>query len=139
MTPLPIGALEAVQGALAQPVAGATGALARAGGAIGASASEAAIGAPEAAIGAPASATTAPEAANSGEGSFQSALSQALNALESSQATGEAAATEVALGTTSDPEGAVVKVQNAELEMQLASQLRAKSTEAIQTIFQTQV
>jgi flagellar hook-basal body complex protein FliE len=75
----------------------------------------------------------------SGEGSFSGALGQALNALEGSQAAGESAASQVATGTTSNPEGAVVKVMDAELEMQLASQVRSKATEALQTIFQTQV
>jgi flagellar hook-basal body complex protein FliE len=124
MTIVPIGSLELVQGLLPQPA----GAPARAAGAAGGTGEEAskAVGAAGAAGGA-------------SEGGFSGALSQALDALERSQATGETAAAEVALGTSSDPEGAVVKVQNAELEMQLASQLRAKSTEALQTIFQTQV
>ena len=75
----------------------------------------------------------------SGEGSFSGALGKALESLEGSQASAEAGATQVATGTTSNPEGAVVKTMNAELEMQLASQLRNKATEAVQTIFQTQV
>jgi flagellar hook-basal body complex protein FliE len=74
-----------------------------------------------------------------GEGSFAGALGKALNSLESSQATAETAASQVATGTSSDPEGAVVNVSNAELEMQLASQMRTKATEALNTIFQTQV
>jgi len=73
-----------------------------------------------------------------GEG-FAGALGKALNALESSQAAGETAAAQVATGTSSDPEAAVVSVSNAELEMQLASQVRTKATEAINSIFQTQV
>lgn len=73
-----------------------------------------------------------------GEG-FAGALGKALNALESSQASGETAAAQVATGTSSDPEAAVVSVSNAELEMQLASQVRTKATEALNSIFQTQV
>lgn len=73
------------------------------------------------------------------ENTFAGALGQALNSLESSQAAGETASAQVATGTTSDPEGAVVKAMDAELEMQLASQIRTKATEAVQTIFQTQV
>lgn len=72
-------------------------------------------------------------------GSFGNALAKALNSLEGSQSSAEVAAAEVATGTTSNPEAAVVKVQNAELEMQLASQMRAKASEALQTILQTQV
>jgi flagellar hook-basal body complex protein FliE len=79
------------------------------------------------------------EAGEKSTGSFGNALAHALNALESSQASGEVAAAEVATGSTSNPEAAIVKVQNAELEMQLASQMRAKASEALQTILQTQV
>jgi len=75
----------------------------------------------------------------SGEGSFAGALGQALGALESSLAAGETAAAQVATGSTSNPEAAVVKVTDAELEMQLANQIRSKASEAVQTIFQTQV
>jgi flagellar hook-basal body complex protein FliE len=80
----------------------------------------------------------APGAA-SGEGSFAGTLGKALESLEGSQASAESAAAQVATGTTSNPEGAVVKTMNAQLEMQLASQIRSKATEALQTVFQTQV
>jgi flagellar hook-basal body complex protein FliE len=122
MTIAPIGTLATVQGGLAEPLAHTTRA-------------------PEVA---PANTgeTQAPgaqAAGGGGEGGFSGALGQALNSLEGSQATGEAAAAQVATGSTSNPEGAVVKVMDAELEMQLASQVRAKASEALQTIFQTQV
>lgn len=74
-----------------------------------------------------------------GEGGFSGALGKALESLEGTQAAAETAAAQVATGTSSDPEGAVVKVADAELSMQMASQLRTKSTEALQSIFQTQV
>ncbi|HEV7941320.1 MAG TPA: flagellar hook-basal body complex protein FliE [Solirubrobacteraceae bacterium] len=82
-----------------------------------------------------------PEAAGAagGEGSFAGALGKAVSSLEASQNAAQSAATGVATGTTSNPEAAVVTVENAQLEMQLASQMRAKATEALQNIFQTQI
>ncbi|MFZ2052094.1 MAG: flagellar hook-basal body complex protein FliE [Solirubrobacteraceae bacterium] len=73
------------------------------------------------------------------EGSFAGALGKAISSLEASQNAAQSAATGVATGTTSNPEAAVVTVENAQLEMQLASQMRAKATEALQNIFQTQI
>lgn len=77
--------------------------------------------------------------ATGGEGSFAGALGKAISSLEASQNAAETAAKGVATGTTSNPEAAVVTVENAQLEMQLASQMRAKATEALQSIFQTQI
>jgi flagellar hook-basal body complex protein FliE len=74
-----------------------------------------------------------------GQGGFAGALGKAISSLEASQNAGEAAAKGVATGTTSNPEAAVVAVQNAQLEMQFASQMRAKATEALQSIFATQI
>jgi flagellar hook-basal body complex protein FliE len=73
------------------------------------------------------------------EGSFGGALTNAISSLESSQRTADAASQGLATGTVADPESAVVSVQDAQLEMQLAAQIRTKATEAAQTIFQTQV
>jgi flagellar hook-basal body complex protein FliE len=73
------------------------------------------------------------------EGGFSSALSSAISSLDSSQQASDSAAQALATGTVSDPESAVVTVQDAQLEMQLASQIRTKATEAIQSVFQTQV
>ena len=72
-------------------------------------------------------------------GGFGDALTQAISQLESSQQSAGAAAQALATGSTSDPEAAVVTVADAQLAMQLASQLRTKGTEALQQIFQTQV
>ena len=88
---------------------------------------------------APAGGTLSVEEGEKAKGSFGNALAKALNSLEGSQSSAEVAAAEVATGTTANPEAAIVKVQNAELEMQLASQMRAKASEALQTILQTQV
>lgn len=74
-----------------------------------------------------------------GEGGFSGALGNAISSLEQSQNAAEAAARGVATGTASNPESAVVTVESAQLEMQLASQIRAKATEALQNIFQTQI
>jgi flagellar hook-basal body complex protein FliE len=72
-------------------------------------------------------------------GGFDEALTGAISSLERSQQSADGAAQALATGTAGDPEGAVLAVQDAQLEMQLASQIRTKATEAIQSIFQTQV
>lgn len=72
-------------------------------------------------------------------GGFSEALSGAISSLEQGQQSADGAAQALATGTSNDPESAVLTVQNAELQMQLASQMRTKATEAVQSIFQTQV
>jgi flagellar hook-basal body complex protein FliE len=73
------------------------------------------------------------------EGGFSSALTNAISSLEQTQRSSDSASQALAAGTVSDPESAVVTVQDAQLEMQLAAQIRTKATEAVQSIFQTQV
>jgi flagellar hook-basal body complex protein FliE len=73
------------------------------------------------------------------EGGFSSALTNAISSLDQSQQSASAAAQGLATGSISDPESAVVTVEEAQLAMQLASQIRTKATEAAQQIFQTQV
>jgi flagellar hook-basal body complex protein FliE len=73
------------------------------------------------------------------EGGFSGALTHAISSLEQSQQSSDSAAQALATGTVSDPESAVVTVQDAQLEMQMAAQIRTKATEAVQSIFQTQV
>ncbi|HSZ69922.1 MAG TPA: flagellar hook-basal body complex protein FliE [Solirubrobacteraceae bacterium] len=75
----------------------------------------------------------------SGEGGFGSALGSAISSLEQTQNNASNASQALATGTVSDPESAVVTVEEAQLAMQLASQIRTKATEAAQQIFQTQV
>lgn len=70
---------------------------------------------------------------------FSGALTEAISSLEKTQQSGDSAAQGLATGTVSDPESAVVTVQDAQLAMQLASQLRNKAVEAATSIFQTQV
>ena len=72
-------------------------------------------------------------------GSFSGALTEAVSSLEKTQQSADSASQALATGTLSDPESAVLTVQNAQLEMQLASQIRTKAVEAAQSIFQTQV
>jgi flagellar hook-basal body complex protein FliE len=71
--------------------------------------------------------------------SFGGALSEAVSSLEQTQQSAAGASQELAMGTASNPESAVVTVEDAQLAMQLASQIRTKATEAAQSIFQTQV
>jgi flagellar hook-basal body complex protein FliE len=77
--------------------------------------------------------------AGNGPGSFSSQLSGAISSLEQTQQSAAGAAQSLATGTATDPESAVVTVEDASLEMQLAAQIRTKATEAAQSIFQTQV
>lgn len=78
-------------------------------------------------------------AAPAGKGGFGEALSSAVSALEHSQQAAGGAETALATGTASDPEAVVTTVENAQLAMEMAAQLRNKATEAVQTIFQTQM
>lgn len=75
----------------------------------------------------------------SGSGGFGEALSNAISSLDQSQQSASSASQALATGSVSDPESAVVTVEEAQLAMQLASQIRTKATEAVQQIFQTQV
>jgi flagellar hook-basal body complex protein FliE len=72
-------------------------------------------------------------------GGFGSALTEAVSSLEKTQQSGDSAAQSLATGNVADPQAAVVTVEDAQLAMQLAAQIRTKATEAVQTIFQTQV
>ncbi len=87
-----------------------------------------------------ASAATGVEGAGSGEsGGFGTALTQAISSLEQSQQSASGAAQALATGTAANPESAVVTVENAQLAMQLASQVRNKAVEGVQQLFQTQM
>ncbi len=87
--------------------------------------------------------STAPsgvEGTGGGEASgFGEALTQAISSLDKTQQGADGAAKALATGTAANPESAVVTVENAQLAMQLASQIRTKAVEAAQQIFQTQV
>ncbi len=70
---------------------------------------------------------------------FGGELTEAISSLEKTQESAASASQALATGTASDPESAVVTVEDAQLAMELASQIRTKATEATQNIFQTQV
>jgi flagellar hook-basal body complex protein FliE len=75
-----------------------------------------------------------------GEGTgFANELTSAITSLEKTQQAGSSAAQSLATGNVTDPEAAVTTVEDAQLAMQLASQIRTKAVEATQSIFQTQV
>jgi flagellar hook-basal body complex protein FliE len=78
-------------------------------------------------------------AGSSSGGSFAGALESALQSLQNTQATADTAATQLATGKITDPTTAVAAVENAQLAMELASQVTNKAVGAVQTIFQTQV
>ena len=75
----------------------------------------------------------------SGDGSFGSALTGAINSLESTQANATTASQQLATGQLTDPTQAITSVENASLAMDLASQIRTKLADAVNTVFQTQV
>jgi flagellar hook-basal body complex protein FliE len=79
------------------------------------------------------------EAAGAPSGGFGGALTEAISSLEGTQLSADSAAKELATGAAKDPESSVVTVEDAQLAMDLASQLRTKAAEAAQSIFQTQV
>jgi flagellar hook-basal body complex protein FliE len=78
-------------------------------------------------------------AAGSDSGGFGGALANAISSLEQGQANATTAAQQLATGQATDPTQAVMAVENASLEMQLASQIRTKLSEAATTIMQTTV
>ena len=84
-------------------------------------------------------ATTGTAAAGSGDGSFGSALTGAINSLEASQANATTASQQLATGQLTDPTQAITSVENASLAMDLASQIRTKLVDAVNTVFQTQM
>jgi flagellar hook-basal body complex protein FliE len=92
----------------------------------------------------PSGGSGAPESSEAGaveggeSGSFGGALTQAVSSLEQTQRSADGAAQALAAGTAKSPESAVVTVEDAQMAMQLASQIRTKATDAVQSIFQTQ-
>jgi flagellar hook-basal body complex protein FliE len=78
-------------------------------------------------------------ATGSGDGSFGGALTGAINSLEQTQANATTASQQLATGQLTDPTQAITSVENASLAMDLASQIRTKMVDAVNTVFQTQV
>ena len=71
--------------------------------------------------------------------SFADALSNALGSVQQAQTTASTASQQLATGQISDPTQAITAVENAQLEMELASQVSQKATQDVQTIFSTQL
>ncbi len=107
----------------------------------GANAGTAGIGGPSGASGIEGTGSAEGGAGGSGggPGNFGSELSEAISSLEGTQLSANSAAQSLAAGTAKDPESAVVTVEDAQMAMDLAAQLRTKAAEAAQSIFQTQV
>jgi flagellar hook-basal body complex protein FliE len=72
-------------------------------------------------------------------GGFGGELTEAISSLEQTQDSASSASQALATGNVTDPESAVVTVEDAQMAMELAGQIRTKATEAVQNIFQTQV
>ena len=77
--------------------------------------------------------------AGGSDGSFGSALTGAINSLEATQANATTASQQLATGQLTDPTQAITSVENASLAMDLASQIRTKLVDAVNSVFQTQV
>jgi flagellar hook-basal body complex protein FliE len=78
-------------------------------------------------------------AAGNGNGSFGSALTGAINSLDQTQVDATNTSQQLATGQLTDPTQAITSVENASLAMDLASQVRTKLVDAVNTVFQTQV
>lgn len=72
-------------------------------------------------------------------GGFGSALGDALKSLDESQATADQQTQALATGKATDMSSVVMAVEKASLEVQLATQVRSKTTEAFNSIMQMQV
>lgn len=90
-------------------------------------------------IGGIAGSGAAGSAATSGGASFTDALTNALGALENTQATATTASAQLATGQATDPTQAITAVENASLAMDFASQIRNQIDTAATTLFQTQL
>lgn len=72
-------------------------------------------------------------------GGFGGMLSNAIGDLEKTQVAASTQATELATGQTQDLSSVVTAVQEAQLSMELATQVRGKAVEAYTEIFHTQI
>ncbi len=89
-------------------------------------------------IGSADKAGAAPRAADPA-GGFGGMLSNAIGDLEKTQEAASTQATELATGQTQDLSSVVTAVQEAQLSMELATQVRSKAVEAYTEIFHTQI
>jgi flagellar hook-basal body complex protein FliE len=90
-------------------------------------------------LGSDPSAATGATGATGGDGSFGSTLTGAINSLDQTQVNATDASQQLATGQLTDPTQAITSVENASMAMDLASQIRTKMVDAVNTIFQTQV
>jgi flagellar hook-basal body complex protein FliE len=72
-------------------------------------------------------------------GGFGSMLSDAIGSLENTQNAAAAQSQALATGQTQDISSVVTAVQEAQLSMELATQVRSKAVEAYTEIFHTQI
>ena len=72
-------------------------------------------------------------------GGFGGMLSNAIGNLEKTQEAASTQATQLATGQTQDLSSVVTAVQEAQLSMELATQVRSKAVEAYTEIFHTQI
>jgi flagellar hook-basal body complex protein FliE len=83
--------------------------------------------------------TKAAQEPNDPAGGFGSMLTNAIGDLEKTQDAAATQAQELATGQTNDISSVVTAVQEAQLSMQFASQVRNKAVEAYTEIFHTQI
>ncbi|HEY0278146.1 MAG TPA: flagellar hook-basal body complex protein FliE [Solirubrobacterales bacterium] len=78
-------------------------------------------------------------AATDPAGGFGGMLSNAIDGLQKTQEAASTQATQLATGQTQDLSSVVTAVQEAQLSMELATQVRSKAVEAYTEIFHTQI
>ncbi|HWH19617.1 MAG TPA: flagellar hook-basal body complex protein FliE [Solirubrobacterales bacterium] len=78
-------------------------------------------------------------AASDPSGGFGGMLSNAIDGLQKTQEAASTQATALATGQTQDLSSVVTAVQEAQLSMELATQVRSKAVEAYTEIFHTQI
>jgi flagellar hook-basal body complex protein FliE len=78
-------------------------------------------------------------AASDPSGGFGGMLTNAIGNLEKTQEAASTQATALATGQTQDLSSVVTAVQEAQLSMELATQVRSKAVEAYTEIFHTQI
>jgi flagellar hook-basal body complex protein FliE len=83
--------------------------------------------------------TNASAAAADPAGGFGAMLSNAIDGLQKTQEAASTQATALATGQTQDLSSVVTAVQEAQLSMELATQVRSKAVEAYTEIFHTQI
>jgi len=82
---------------------------------------------------------TGPATGATGGASFGGILGDKISELAAVQNEASVQATALATGEASDPTQVVMAVEKAQMEMQLATTLRNKGTEAIQELMRTQI